>query len=260
MTTRQENALRVVLAPIQGVEVRGDAGGTGDGSLTIQGYAAVFEQETTLWDGRWYQMDEEIARDAFKDVLGRVANGDELVHLNYVHDMASAVAASDVRADGSLPIGGLELSADEHGLRFFARVDPDDPDAQRMAVKMKRGVVKQASFAFTIASEELVEAKETDDGKSYEKWRITEIGHLYDVCACPQGAYAQTEVGVRSLAAASLLGRASVDLAGLQRRDDEPGVDLAAPPVGESDDQAREHALWQAATRAQIRTTKGGIQ
>jgi HK97 family phage prohead protease len=213
-----ERVFRLAVTPIRDVVVR-DASETGDGSWTMTGYAAVFEQETVLYDGRWYRLREEIARGAFTraetnptSVLDRVASGEELVHLNYVHEMASAVAATDVALSGDeqLPIGGLELAEDMKGLRFFARIDPDDPDAQRMAVKMRRGVVKQASFAFTIADEMLVEADEHDNGQYDEKWRILEIGHLYDVCACPQGAYSQTESYVRSLTAASL-GRAGLD-------------------------------------------------
>jgi hypothetical protein len=40
---------------------------------------------------------------------------------------------------------------------------PERPDAQRMAVKMQRGVVNQASFAFTIGDEELVEDITNDE-------------------------------------------------------------------------------------------------
>jgi HK97 family phage prohead protease len=218
--------LRLALSPLQNTCVR-DATGTGDGSWTMEGYAAVFDQETTLWEiPGWFRLREEIAPGAFTNVLARVAAGDELVHLNYVHMMAASVAATDV--DG---IGRLELGEDPHGLRFFARVDPDDPDVQRMAVKMRRRIVKQASFAFTIAKEELVESTELDDGTRDQKWRILEIGHLYDVCACPQGAYAGTESNLRSLAAASL-GRIDLDSMGQPRRAPEAGGSTVAPQVG----------------------------
>jgi HK97 family phage prohead protease len=243
LTTSNTNRLfRFALAPIRDLQVR-DATGTGDGSWTIEGYAAVYEQETVLWDGRWFRMREEIARDAFtngaemgRSVMERIDSGEERVHLNYVHEMASAVAATDVTG-----VGALELQSDFHGLRFFARVDPDDPDAQRMAVKMRRGVVRQASFAFTIAREELVEETVSDRGQMDEKWRILEIGHLFDVCVCAQGAYPQTESFLRSLAA-SYLGRADTASAGRDHRtDDRPastsagGAHIAPGPAGESE-------------------------
>lgn len=204
VVTRDRNGLRLAVSPIRRVEVR-DASATGDGSWTIAGYAAVFEQETVLYDGRWFRMREEVASDAFGPVLERLARGEELVHLNHGHNMETAIASTDVaRSGGELPIGGLELAADEYGLRFFARVDPRDPDAQKLAVKLERRVVAQASFAFTIKREELVESFTGPDGIEDELWRIQEIGHLYDVCACAQGAYGQTESYLRSLATSSL--------------------------------------------------------
>jgi HK97 family phage prohead protease len=239
----ERGSLRLAVAPIRNVQVR-DASGTGDGSWTIEGYSAVYEQETTLFDvAGWVRMDEEIARGAFTNVLERVARGEELVHLNHGHDMKTVVAATDVRG-----IGQLELGEDFHGERFFARVDPEDPDAKSLAVKMGRGVIRQSSFAFTIEREEVVEEEILEDGTLYMKWRILEIGHQYDVCVCAQGAYPQTESYLRSLAAASLRvpelgapGRSGLP-EGLQRRLEERGVN----PV------ARESAGQVAAARTQL--------
>jgi HK97 family phage prohead protease len=247
---RQADALRVVIAPIRDVQVR-DAQGTGDGSWTIEGYAAVYEQETTLWDiPGWWRVREEIARGAFTSVLERLAHGEELVHLNHGHDMKTAMAATNVKG-----IGGLELAEDFHGLRFFARVDPEDPDARALAVKMGRGVIQQSSFAFTIDDESLVESEVLDDETLDQKWRIEEIGHLYDVCVCAQGAYAQTESYIRSLAAASLRvpdfgtpGRA--DPAGRNGRGEGPGRAPVAPETAGGDEWARAHDRQKAETHA----------
>lgn len=233
MKTRTLNgvdAVRVAVSPLRDVKVR-DASGTGDGSWTIEGYAAVTEQETTLYDLSWIRVREEIARGAFLGVLGRLARGDGLVHLNFGHDMNTSIASSQVPAG---TIGGLELSEDDHGLRFFARVDAADPDAQRLAVKMQRGVVNQASFAFTIASEELVEEitnkpEDVAAGEPLwdEKWRINEIQDLFDVCACPQGAYAQTESFVRTMAAGSLT-RSGIAVPELRRPTPAQRADVAS--------------------------------
>lgn len=250
-TQRPPGALRLALAPIRYVDVH-DAQGTGDGSWTISGYAAVYDQETVLYDGRWFRMREEIAPGAFTNVLGRVQAGSELVHLNFGHDMNSVVAATDVAG-----IGGLELEEDFRGLRFFARVDSEDPDARRMAVKMQRGVVSQASFAFTIMREELAESGETEDGRIDEKWRILEIGSLFDVCACAQGAYPQTESQLRSLAAASLSGRA--EMAGPDRRGATPGESIVVPEeAGEKNGRALAHLRMtsQRRTRELLRRGK----
>lgn len=211
---------RVALSPITGIEVR-DAVGTGDGSWTIEGYAAVFEAETTLYDLSFMRMREVISRGAFSDVLAKP----HLVHLNFGHDMNTAVASTAVQG-----IGGLELSEDFHGLRFFARVDSTDPDAIRLAAKMRRGVVSQASFAFTIDDEELVDDDlDAQTGQWDSLWRINRVRDLFDVCCAAQGAYPQTESHLRSLAAASF-GRAGSPAGRPDRAS--AGPELIAPPGG----------------------------
>lgn len=223
--------IRTCIANIRAVDVR-DASQTGDGSWTMAGYAAVFDQETTLYDAYGVRVREEIAPSAFDRALVRLANGDGLVHLTHGHDMKSAMASTDVRAElgGMLPIGGLEVTADPTGLRFFARVDQADPDAIRAAVKMRRKVVAQASFAFTIAGEDTVEEQIAADGTYDVKYRITQIQDLFDVCVCAQGAYPQTSSEIRSLTAASLR------VASLEEHvaADGRGADRVAPLAGPS--------------------------
>jgi len=256
----ERSTLRLAVTPLTRVSVR-DASQTGDGSWTMEGYAAVYEQATTLFDiPGWLRVDEELARGALTDVIGRANAGGELVHLNHGHDMKTAVAASDVTG-----IGGLELGDDFHGMRYFARVDVEDPDARALAVKMRRGVVKQASFAFQIGDEEIAEQEELDDGTLRVKYRINRVSHLYDVCACAQGAYPQTESHVRSLAAASLrnpellLGQGRAEqLAGLAGRSLEGRAPIASASAegGEQSDralallQARVDATYQLKTRS----------
>ena len=253
-----ERELRYAVAPITDITFR-DATATGDGSWLIEGYAAVYDAETTLYDGKFYQLTESIAPGAFANVLARVNLPASdltrtLVHLNYVHDMQSAVAATD--ADG--PIGRLLLAEDARGLRFTAKVDREDPDAVRMAVKMRRGVVRQASFAFTIAAEESLET-ETEQ-KTVEHTRILEIKDLYDVCVCPQGAYPQTVSTLRSLAAA--IGRTPDEGVGHLRRPQdggastitELGVDVATSDFDRAKARLQAHAKSR---RVKTSHTKG---
>lgn len=181
--------LRVAVVPIRNVEFR-DATGTPDGSWTMSGLAAVYDQETVIYDGTFYKRREKIATGAFDDVLGT----DPLVHFNLGHDMNRAVAATDVPAGD---IGSLILASTRDGMTYLAKVDPEDPDAYAMGIKMKRGVIKQASFAFTVKKDKYEEIEE--DGKVDELRTILEIKNLYDVCATPQGAYNQTTAGVRSM-------------------------------------------------------------
>src|SRR5262245_42843917 len=232
-----ERALRYAQVPLADVNVR-DPSGTGDGSWLVEGYAAVYDQRTTLFDGQFYRVSEEIDPGAFAGVLERLdllpgESGRTLVHLNYGHDMQSSVASTDVEG-----IGGLELSSDERGLRFEARVDPEDPDAQRMAVKMRRGVVNQASFAFTIAREENT-TTDLEDGRVEDHFRILEVGDLFDVCACARGAYQQTVSQLRSYAAA--IGR-SPEREGREGRSEQEGLETVAPETEGGDTRQIESA------------------
>lgn len=194
-----ETELRYAVAPITNVEVR-DTSGNDDNTWTMSGYAAVFNASTILFDSKFIRLSESIDPGFFDPVLRDQPLGqpDGVVHFNLGHDMNRAVAATDVPAGQP---GNLSLSADDHGLRFFAKVARDDPDGIAMAAKMRSGVLRQASFAFTIGKAEYT-VTENEDGPDEEHRRLLEADHLYDVCACAQGAYPQTVSGLRSYAAA----------------------------------------------------------
>lgn len=212
---------RAAVAPLAGVHVR-DATGTGDGSWTVEGYAAVYEQQTTLYDTSFLRVREVITRGAFTNVLA----SQPLVHLNFGHDMTTAIAGTDVQG-----IGGLELAEDFHGLRFFARVDPSDPDAIRVAAKMRAGIVRQASFAFTIDDEDTVE-DDTDPDVVDVLYRINRIRQLFDVCVTAQGAYPQTESHIRALAGATWNRVPDPGAGSPHRAPVGVGARTIAPPVG----------------------------
>ena len=230
-----------------------DPSQSGDGSWIIEGYGAVFGQRTRLWNGRSFVVTEQIQQGAFRDALERVDHQDPvertLVHLNYGHDMMSAVASTD--APG--PIGRLALREDQTGLWFSSRVAADDPDVQRMVAKMRHGIVRQASFAFTV-DKETVTYGTADDGRDLEDVTIEKVRDLFDVCVCPQGAYPQTESFVRSIHAA-YVGRSPMVGEGHQRRPDvSGGVIDVAPVVGVVDDTGRRR-LAKAKAAATARTT-----
>lgn len=196
--------LRYAVAPISNVEVR-DPTGSHDDTWTMSGYASVFNETTTLLDSKFVKLTESIDPSAFRNVLANqpLTSPDGVVHFNFGHDMNRAVAATDVPAGEP---GSLELSADSKGLFYTARVARDDPDGIAMAVKMRNGVLKQASFAFTIADSryDFTEGRDRQGEKEVdtEHRTILEVGHLYDVCATTQGAYTSTVSGLRSYAAA----------------------------------------------------------
>lgn len=194
---------------------------TGDNTWTMSGYAAVFDETTTLLDSKFLKLTESIAPTAFDYVLREQALGEPsgVVHFNFGHDMNRAVAATDVPAGKP---GHLSLRVDSRGLYFQAKVPRDDPDGAAMAAKMRNGTLRQASFAFTIGDSQRA-TTEGHDGRTTEHRTITALSRLYDVCATPQGAYSQTVVGLRSYAVAAALGRREwapkADEASRHRRD-----------------------------------------
>jgi len=190
--------MRYCVAPITHVDVR-DTTGNGDDTWTMSGYAAVFNQQTLLYDGKFVRITEDIDPGAFDELLRSQALGqpDGVVHFNFGHDMNRAVAATDVTAGQP---GSLALRADSHGLNFLAKVPRDDPDGVAMAVKMRTGVLRQASFAFTVDQADWT-TTENAEGPDEDHRRITRVRHLYDVCATAQGAYPQTVSQLRSYAA-----------------------------------------------------------
>lgn len=231
-------AFRRAVTQIRGLQLRA-AGETGDGSVTIQGHAAVFDQETVLFDWGWLRVREIITPGAFADVLSR----EPLVHLVHEHDNKTAMASTGV-TDG---VGALELQEDADGLRFFARAVPDDFDVARLTKKMGPGIVSQASFAFTIAPDGLESHSTFDeDGNEDELWTITKIKDLYDVSICAQGAYPQTDSQLASRELRQYLGRATRDdgdvdaPAGPEQEDVAPDTPAVEEPVGVDDPVAPE--------------------
>jgi HK97 family phage prohead protease len=106
-----------------------------DGSITLTGYASVTE---TPYDVGFYT--EMIERGAFK----RTLREDPDVQLLINHEGLPLARTKS---------GTLRLSENDRGLFVEADLDPDDPDAQSLVRKMKRGDIDQMSFAFQATSQ-----------------------------------------------------------------------------------------------------------
>jgi hypothetical protein len=141
--------------------------------INVSGYASLFEHESR--DLGFY---ETISRGAFD---GRL---DDNVILTYNHDMNAILD----RNQG----GTLKLSVDERGLRYDGTL-PNTSTGRDVAELMRRGLLYESSFAFTVEEDEWKE-----DGDVYKR-NITKIGRLFDVSIVGVGAYANTDVALRSL-------------------------------------------------------------
>lgn len=147
-----------------------------DGKILVEGYAAVFNEETDI--GGFFR--EKIERGAFSEAIDR----DDVVFL--------------INHDG-LPLartrsGTLTLSEDDRGLKISTRLDAADPDVARIKGKMERGDLDKMSFAFYPEDQEWDDSGETP-------LRTIRKAALHDVSIVTSPAYDGTEIGLRSLEA-----------------------------------------------------------
>lgn len=153
----------------------------GDDGNCIEGYAAVFNEETVI--GEWFR--EIIRPGAFSRAIKEKQDVRALFNHNADHVL------------GRTRSGTLDLEENKKGL--WIEVDPPDTQAARDVITLiKRGDVSEMSFAFTV------------HGPDGDKWDETEIKDgklplreirdvdLYDVSPVTYPAYEGTEVGLRS--------------------------------------------------------------
>ena len=144
----------------------------------VSGFAANF-MEYDLGSFR-----ERIERSAFDNL----DNYD--IHALYNHDYDRVLAR---RNKGK---GTLDLQVNDEGL-YFAFELPDTATGNEVRTLVGRGDVDQASWAFTVKSEEWL------DVRSEKPLRvIKEVGEIYDISLTPRGANPTTSVALRSLEAA----------------------------------------------------------
>jgi len=144
----------------------------------VSGYAANFRE----YDMGTFR--ERIERSAFDNLDAYD------IHALYNHDYDKVLAR---RNKGK---GTLELTTDETGLRFGFEL-PDTSTGNEVRTLVQRGDVDQASWAFTVKSEEWL------DVRSEKPLRvIKEVGEIYDISLTPRGANPTTSVALRSLEAA----------------------------------------------------------
>lgn len=144
----------------------------------VSGYAANFRE----YDMGSFR--ERIERSAFDNLDAYD------IHALFNHDYDKVLAR---RNKGK---GTLELTTDETGLKFGFEL-PDTATGNEVRTLVGRGDVDQASWAFTVKSEEWL------DVRSEKPLRvIKEVGEIYDISLTPRGANPTTSVALRSLEAA----------------------------------------------------------
>jgi len=146
-----------------------------EGSIKVEGYAAVFNEETNI--GGVFR--EKIAPGAFADAVNR----DDVVFLINHEGLPLARTRS----------GTLTLREDEKGLLMSTELDPNDPDVKAIVPKMQRGDLDKMSFAFFIDGEDGQDWDESDDIPV----RTIKRAALADVSIVTNPAYDGTSIGLR---------------------------------------------------------------
>lgn len=148
----------------------------------VEGYAAVFNQRTLIWESEWsgWKYMEVIDRNAFDG-----ADMSDTV-FKYNHGNIAMVLA---RASNNT----LTMQTDDKGLRISADII-DTNNGTDVYKLIKRGDLNKMSFAFTVKNER----SESDrENKIYTR-TITAFDKIYDVAVVDFPAYDGTSIQARS--------------------------------------------------------------
>ena len=145
-----------------------------DEKMIVEGYAAVFDQETVLYSCDGIDYKESIDKFAF-DTTEMVD-----VVMNYNHQGKPVARTKN---------GTLEIKTDKTGLKIRASLSGTE-EARKLYEEIKGGYIDKMSFAFTVL-------EDTYDRETHMR-RILKIKRLYDVPAVDIPAYDQTSITARS--------------------------------------------------------------
>lgn len=145
-----------------------------DTEKCIEGYFALYENETELWQGCF----EIINKGAFKDTIAK-------------NDIRALINHDTTLVLGRNKSGTLIIKEDDKGLYGRIKINEKDSDAINLYSRVERGDVDQCSIGFNIIDEEY---EELADGSV--RFRIKEVD-LYEVSCCTFPAYEDTSIQAR---------------------------------------------------------------
>ena len=147
-------------------------------SRTIVGYAAVFDSWSDPING-WFK--EKIDRHAFDDC----DMSDVIMCFNHsINDLLARTTS-----------GTLQLSIDDHGLRFSFEA-PHTARGDEMLELVRRGDISQCSFRFSVA-EDVWAYADTSNALEMSERTVLKIAKLYDTSLVVYPAYPDTEALMR---------------------------------------------------------------
>lgn len=146
-----------------------------DKEMIIEGYFALFNKETEIWQGYFEQLD----KDAFKNTLGETSD----IRALFNHDTNIVL--------GRTKTNTLKLYTDEKGLYGIIHLNKNDVEARNIYERVKRGDIDQCSFGFVIKDESI----EYEENGAYHS-TIKEV-ELFEVSIVTFPAYADTSISAR---------------------------------------------------------------
>ena len=141
--------------------------------LYVEGYAAVFDSLTVLFEMDGVEYKEQICKGAFDN-----CNMTDVI-FNYNHS-GKVMARTRNKT--------LELNIDDKGLFIRARLDGTE-EGRTLYEEIKGGYIDRMSFAFTVNEESY--------DKAEHQWNVRDIKRLYDVSAVSIPAYDDTSISAR---------------------------------------------------------------
>lgn len=140
--------------------------------LRIEGYFAVYDDETELWDGVY----EKIDRHAFDGELNK--------------DIRALMGHNTEKVLGRTKNKTLTLKSDDKGLWGSILINKDDPEALSLYQKVKRGDIDQCSIGF-------IPTDEDHETRSYGDLFTVKSCELIEVSVVAFPAYENTSVSAR---------------------------------------------------------------
>lgn len=154
----------------------------GKEELIVEGVACVFNQETVLYKGKYYEDRELVDAGAFAEC----DMSDVIFNYNHCGRVYARTRNNS-----------LELTIKEDGLHARAILMNEDEGHQQLYRDIQSGLVDKMSFAFHVAESEWSAVEEGDGEYTIYTRKITKIDKLYDVSAVDIPAYDTTSISAR---------------------------------------------------------------
>lgn len=153
----------------------------GKEELVIEGLACVYNQETVLYKGKYYELHEIVAPGAL--------DGADMSDVIFNYNHCGRVFARTRNQS-------LGLSVKTDGLHMVAIMRKNDRGHEELYNDIKERIIDKMSFAFTV-KECSYEYIERSDDTDVEIRTITQIDKVYDVSAVDIPAYDATHISAR---------------------------------------------------------------